>query len=126
MTLLLLLLTVLALLFDGADAAKRRRRRKRRNRPEDLPIVRRGGRRTGARRLRHASSRREEFVRRKLRKFKNRSGDYEGKTRLTDGRAEFEGECRGWIVVVVGLGRRVQSLNCGSCGFEDECQGESK
>ncbi|XP_018017480.1 lysyl oxidase homolog 2 isoform X3 [Hyalella azteca] len=81
---------VVSLVADEASAVKRRRRRRRRNRPEDINAVRRGARRNG-RRLRHATSRREEFVKRRLRKFRNRDGDYEGKTRLVDGRAEFEG-----------------------------------
>ena len=87
LTLLMVLTLTLTLMCEDVNAARRRRRRRRRNRPEEIDGVRRGGRR-----LRHAASRREEFVKRRLRKFRNRHGDYEGKTRLVDGRAEYEGE----------------------------------
>ncbi|KAF2352686.1 SRCR domain, partial [Trinorchestia longiramus] len=85
-----LIMLVIAFITDEADAVKRRRRRRRRNRQEGTNVLRRSGRRNG-RRVRHATSRREEFVKRRLRKFRSRDGDYEGKTRLVDGRAEFEG-----------------------------------
>ena len=44
------------------------------------------------RRLRAMSSRRQDFIRRRLRQIRLR-GDYEGKIRVTDGRAAFEGTC---------------------------------
>ncbi|XP_042217077.1 lysyl oxidase homolog 2-like isoform X2 [Homarus americanus] len=85
LTLLLVLLVVLSLLTDDTEAARRRRRRRRMRGRR----AREGGVRRGARRIRHAAGKRAEFVRRRLRKA--RRNDEEGKMRLIDGRAEWEG-----------------------------------
>lgn len=81
----IIILFVMTLITDDVDAVRRRRRRRR--------FRGREGTRRGPRRIRHAGAkRRMEFVRRRLAKFKARNGDYEGKLRLVDGRAEWEGE----------------------------------
>ncbi|XP_071536941.1 lysyl oxidase homolog 2 isoform X1 [Panulirus ornatus] len=84
LALLLVLLVVLSLLTDDVDAVRRRRRRRRQRGRR----VREGGGTRGIRRIRHAASRRAEFVRRRLRKAR---ANQEGKLRLIDGRADWEG-----------------------------------
>lgn len=86
LTILLVLMAVLALLTDSEEVEGVRRRRRRR-RPRGRKVRVDGGK--GNRRLRHAMGRRAEFVRRRLRKARHHE---EGSLRLTDGRAEWEGE----------------------------------
>ncbi|XP_037784420.1 lysyl oxidase homolog 3A-like isoform X1 [Penaeus monodon] len=94
LTLLLLLLLVFTLLADDVEAARRRRRRRRKHRLAGGEGA--AGAAAGAvgarriRRIRHASGRRAEFVRRRLRKARMQQ-DVEGNIRLVDGRADFEG-----------------------------------
>ncbi|XP_066951338.1 lysyl oxidase homolog 2 isoform X2 [Macrobrachium rosenbergii] len=81
---LLTLMLVLTLLCEAVDASKRRRRRRRRQRGQMQE--------SGSRRIRHASGRRAEFVRRTLTKARRRrKKTEEGSIRLVEGRADYEG-----------------------------------
>lgn len=84
LTILLVLLAVLTLLTEEVEGARRRRRRRR---PRGRRGRADGGK--GNRRLRHAIGRRAEFVRRRLQKARRHKE--EGTLRLTDGRADWEG-----------------------------------
>lgn len=98
LTLLLLLLLVFTLLADDVEAARRRRRRRRKHRPAGGEGAAGAVGAKSIRRIRHASGRRAEFVRRRLRKAKMQQ-DVEGNIRLVDGRADYEGE---WDACVLG------------------------
>ena len=98
-----LIMVVILICVSGEAEGARRRKRRRRLRTHVIggDIVQGQGNGTVSvntempvRRIRHASSRRAEFVRRRLRKIRNRRRDYEGKIRLVDGRAGFEGRVK--------------------------------